>query len=303
MPQNDFDIANQAGAAFRADINSALQALATLSSGATAPSTTYARMEWADTTTNTLKRRNAANSGWIVVGTLDETLVLPRSSNTILDISDRDKTLIATGSYTQTFDAAATLGDGWAIDVIVDSGVILTLDPNSTETIDGATTKAIVGPASGRLVCNGALFRTIGLIGKGLVRVAGANGYGSTSNKVRRFPTLITNTGGDITYVDSATLGATFTINTTGVYSVSYTDNFSGGSDVIGVTKNANGATAIRSIAAADILCASSGPASNLEGCASASVLLTAGDVITPHTNGGTAAGHGLTQFCIQRVS
>jgi len=88
--------------------------------------------------------------------------VLSRSSNTIFDISDRNKTLIATGSYTQTFDAAATLGDGWEIDVIVDSGATLTLDPNGSETIDGATTRAIVGPAQGRVVCNGTLFRTSG---------------------------------------------------------------------------------------------------------------------------------------------
>lgn len=170
MPQNDFDIANQAGAAFRSDVNSALQALATLSSAATAPATTYARMLWADTTTNTLKRRNAANSGWIVVDTLDESFVLSRSSNTILDLSDGrgDKVLIATGSYTQTFDAAATLGDGWEIDVIVDAGVTLTLDPNAPETIDGSTTRAITGPAQGRIVCNGTLFRTIGFGGNTL---------------------------------------------------------------------------------------------------------------------------------------
>jgi hypothetical protein len=162
MSQNDFVLADAPGASFRSDVNSALQALATLSSGATAPSTTYALMEWLDTTTNTRKQRNAANSAWIVRGTIDETMVLSRSSNTIFDISDRNKTLIATGSYTQTFDAAATLGDGWEIDVIVDSGATLTLDPNGSETIDGATTRAIVGPAQGRVVCNGTLFRTSG---------------------------------------------------------------------------------------------------------------------------------------------
>lgn len=163
MSQNDLSIADQAGAAFRSDLNSALQALASQSSGATAPSTAYAYMWWADTTTNTLKQRNAANSGWIIRGTLDESFVLSRSSNTILDISDRGKVLIATGSYTQTLDAAATLTDGWAIDVIVDAGATLVIDPNSTETIDGATTKSIVGPAQGTLICNGTLFRTIGL--------------------------------------------------------------------------------------------------------------------------------------------
>ncbi len=162
MSQHDLDLANAAGAAFRADLNNALQALGSLSSGAMAPSTTYAYMLWADTTSGQLKQRNAANSGWVVRATLAEAFTLSRSSNTILAEGDRSKTLIATGSYTQTLTAAATLGDGWAINIIVDSGVTLTVDPNGTETIDGATTKAIVGPAQGVLVCNGTLFRTIG---------------------------------------------------------------------------------------------------------------------------------------------
>lgn len=162
MSQHDYALADQAGAAFLADANDALAAMVTLNSGATAPSTTYARMLWADTTTNQLKRRNAANSAWVVLCSLDEAFVLSRSSNTILAESDRGKVLVATSTYTQTLTAAATLGDGWAIDVIVDSGVTLTIDPNSTETIDGATTQAIVGPAQGRVVCNGTLFRTVG---------------------------------------------------------------------------------------------------------------------------------------------
>lgn len=163
MSQHDYDIANAAGATVRSDLNSALQALATLSSGATAPSTTYARMLWADTTTNTLKRRNAANSGWIVLCSLSETFVLSRSSNTILAEANRDNTIIVTGGYTQTITAAATLADGWGVDFVVDSGVTLVIDPNASETIDGAATKSIVGPAQFRLVCNGTLFRTLGV--------------------------------------------------------------------------------------------------------------------------------------------
>lgn len=162
MSQNDMNIADQAGAAFRSDLNGALQALATLSSGATAPATTYAYQYWLDSTSGQLKQRNAANSGWIVRATAAEAFTLSRSSNTILAEADRQKVLIATGSYTQTLTAAATLGDGWYIDIIVDSGVTLTLDPNSTEQIDGATTKAIVGPAQGRVVCTGSAFRAIG---------------------------------------------------------------------------------------------------------------------------------------------
>lgn len=70
MSQNDFVIANQAGAAFRADVNSALQALASLSSGTTAPGTTYAYQLWYDTTTSLLKIRNGANNAWVIIGPL-----------------------------------------------------------------------------------------------------------------------------------------------------------------------------------------------------------------------------------------
>ena len=63
MSQHDYNIANSDGATVRADINSALQALAECSSGATAPSTTFAYQWWADTGNDLLKQRNAANSG------------------------------------------------------------------------------------------------------------------------------------------------------------------------------------------------------------------------------------------------
>lgn len=72
MSQHDFDIANQTAASARADINNALQALASLSSGNTAPTTTYANMLWYETDTNILKMRNEANSAWISVAYLDQ---------------------------------------------------------------------------------------------------------------------------------------------------------------------------------------------------------------------------------------
>ena len=67
MSQHDMDIANGSGATFRADLNSALLALASCSSGATAPSTTFAYQYWADTANDLLKQRNAANTAWVSV--------------------------------------------------------------------------------------------------------------------------------------------------------------------------------------------------------------------------------------------
>lgn len=68
------NIANQGFPAFRADLNDALGALATNSSGSTAPTTTFAHQWWLDTSTtpSTLRQRNATNNAWIVVGLLNQ---------------------------------------------------------------------------------------------------------------------------------------------------------------------------------------------------------------------------------------
>lgn len=72
MAQADLNVANQSGAAFRADLNNQLLALGTLQSGNSAPSTTYQGMLWLDTSTSpsTLKQRNDGNNGWVTLGTL-----------------------------------------------------------------------------------------------------------------------------------------------------------------------------------------------------------------------------------------
>jgi hypothetical protein len=73
MSQNDYIIANQTAPAFRADLNDALQALASLSSGTSQPATTYANMLWYDTTNNILKMRTEADDAWMNIGYLDQT--------------------------------------------------------------------------------------------------------------------------------------------------------------------------------------------------------------------------------------
>jgi hypothetical protein len=65
MATHDYVLDNQNGALFRADINSALQAIVTNNSSPTAPVTTYPFMIWADTTTGIIKQRNDANTAWI----------------------------------------------------------------------------------------------------------------------------------------------------------------------------------------------------------------------------------------------
>jgi hypothetical protein len=175
MSQSTLSIPNEAGASFRADNNTAHQAQASQQSGASAPATTYAYQRWADTTNGVVKRRNAANSAWVNDGPLAETYVVARSSNTILGVADYGKTFIASSTFTQTLTAAATLGDGWFAEYHA-TGVI-TLDPNSSETINGATTLVLFPGDSCIIVCDGSNFRTIGLPSRDLQQTSQSANY------------------------------------------------------------------------------------------------------------------------------
>ena len=73
MSQHDFTIDNQGFPAFRSDLNNALQALGSTSSGASAPSSPFANQLWYDTTNNILKIRNEDNDAWISILTLNQT--------------------------------------------------------------------------------------------------------------------------------------------------------------------------------------------------------------------------------------
>ena len=118
MSQNDFVIANQAASNARADINSALQALASCSSGSSAPSTTYANMLWYDTTNNILKIRSEADDAWISVNYLNQST---NTSNIL------DNTQVVNTGGTQT----GLLGD----------------QTQSVWTAGSGTTESLISPA------------------------------------------------------------------------------------------------------------------------------------------------------------
>ena len=135
------------------------------------------------------------------------------------------------------------------------------------------------------------------------VRLNTANGYGSTNTKIRRFTTTVNSAGVDITYADSATLGGTFTINTAGVYSVSYSDQFTAASGV-GVSINSSQlTTGIFSITVSNILTVVDTSAANFAAAVSATFYAVATDVIRAHTAGtSTGTSVGGCQFTIARV-
>ena len=118
MSQHDYDIANQTGSQFRADLNNALEAIATVNSGDSAPSTTFAHQLWVDTSNNVLKVRNSTNNAWITTG------VSITASNTF--------TGNITGNITGNADTATTLATARTINgVSFDGSANISFDTDS----------------------------------------------------------------------------------------------------------------------------------------------------------------------------
>ena len=95
-----------------------------------------------------------------------ELIRVARTSDTVLTSANAGNLIdITSGTFTQTFNASSSLGNGW-LAYIRNSGTgVITLDPNSSETIDGLSTFAIY-PGDTRIVqCDGSNLRTIMLKG------------------------------------------------------------------------------------------------------------------------------------------
>ena len=85
--------------------------------------------------------------------------VRSKGSNYTVVASDKASLIRTTATLTLSLTAAATLGNGWYVDVLVGAGV-LTIDPNGAETINGSTALAITVDGSVRIRCNGTEFYT-----------------------------------------------------------------------------------------------------------------------------------------------
>ena len=101
-PTHDMIIDNSTGANVRADLNNALAALVSNSSSSSEPSTKYAYMWWADTTTGILKIRNSANNAWVELLQLDGTLTMEDGSASTPGLAFRDD--LNTGIFSSAAD-------------------------------------------------------------------------------------------------------------------------------------------------------------------------------------------------------
>lgn len=91
----------------------------------------------------------------------------------------------ATGAATFNLTAAATLTSGWSMLFMADGGAI-TVDPNASELINGASTLTIADGTSALVLCTGTAFRAI-VIGNGTVTLTGTQ---TLTNKTLTSPTI-----------------------------------------------------------------------------------------------------------------
>lgn len=164
MSQHDMNIADQAGAAFLADLNAALPAIASQNSGPADPATTFAYQRFARTDLGVILRRNAANSGDLLDGTLAETFGVAKSATFTAGLADFKRLFVCTGTWSLDLDAAATLRDGWYCMVKNNGSGVITLNPNASETIDGAATLDISAGQSCIVYCDGTKLFTVGVL-------------------------------------------------------------------------------------------------------------------------------------------
>ena len=161
MSTHDYSIANDTFPNVRTDLNNVLAAILGQNNSGSAPSTTAAYMRYANTG-GVVYRRNAANSGWVLDGTLAETFVTAKSAGYTVALTDFQRLITCTGTFTLSLTAVATLVDGfWFMVRNAGSGVI-TIDPNSTEQVDGATTVEIYPGESCLVMSNGTAWYTVG---------------------------------------------------------------------------------------------------------------------------------------------
>tara|TARA_R100000406_G_scaffold65220_1_gene45911 strand:+ start:6346 stop:7275 length:930 start_codon:yes stop_codon:yes gene_type:complete len=150
MAQADGVVANGSGSAVRADINTQLAAAFTNHSGSTQPSTTYAYQSWVDTSSNVIKIRNSANSGYVDLRTTDGKVILPAGSASAPSIYFTGET--NTGFYEYANDVIGIARNGSTYGVIgrtigtqTNSFVIGSAATGSTNPTNGNNSSAAQG--------------------------------------------------------------------------------------------------------------------------------------------------------------
>ncbi len=200
------------------------------------------------------------------------TSYFPTIASAINAVSSADYTVLTSDGYLEisvstantgrvvTLPAASANVGRRLIITKSDSGTgSVTITRAGSDTINGATTRVIAAQyESVTLICSSTSTWDVSVSGIATQTLTGisqlvdsavvcdtGNGYGSTNTRCRRFTNSVV-TGSAISYVDSAISGAVFTVNTTGVYNMTWTDRSNATANaVMGFGVNATASTDI----------------------------------------------------------
>lgn len=138
-------------------------------------------------TTGAADAASLAGLGLVALSTLlnQSHPISTKNANYTLVANDRAQLIVNTGgAITFAFTAAATLGNNWFTLVRNSGSGTLTLNPDGSELIDGATTKALAPGESCFVVCDGSAFYSVGY-GRSVdntvtaITIAGGGGAGT----------------------------------------------------------------------------------------------------------------------------
>jgi len=119
------------------------------------------------TTLGTAAQILAVNSGataleYVALPAGSAVVRVARTSNTILDGTNRGNLIdITSGTFSQTFTAAATLGSGWFVYLRNSGTGDITLEPDGAELIDGLTNFIMYGGETRLVQCTGTAFTSV----------------------------------------------------------------------------------------------------------------------------------------------
>ena len=206
MAQEDYILANQAGNAFRSDLNDTLAAIVSNNSGATQPSTRYAYMYWADTTSGFLKQRNAANNAWIIKDTLASA---DSDYGKVLQVVSSKVSAVATGTGTIPYDDTKpqiTEGDEY---------ITRTITPERSDSILIISFNGAFANSGSSLVQNTSLF--VGTTSDALVSNSSSQSIGNRPTAINIDYTQVSGTTSQLTFRvrSGASSSATTTFNGT----------------------------------------------------------------------------------------
>jgi hypothetical protein len=179
-------------------------------------------------------------------------------------------------------------------------GVITTADASGILQLQTGGTTALTIDASQNVTFANV---PVNATAQSMVHLNAGNGVGSTNTAIGRYTTVITNQGSDITYTDSATLGASFTTNINGVYSISMSESTTSVSCYFGVSLNsAQLTTGIQSITLASTLFIAVDVLNSISN-GSVTLYLPSGSVVRPHFTVGTTRLATNTVFIMTRIA